>query len=104
MITIENGLRYSPEGEGKVKVAGAKDGSTLVVTISDNGIGIAPEDQAQLGTLYFRSDNDVVRGYKGSGLGIPIAYGIIDMLGGTIDLETEPDNGTTFTIRMPGMA
>ena len=45
-----------------------------------------------------------LRGCKGSGLGIPIAYGIIDMLGGTIDLETEPDKGTTFTIRMPGMA
>jgi two-component system, cell cycle sensor histidine kinase DivJ len=44
-----------------------------------------------------------VRNYKGSGLGIPIAYGIIKLLGGTIAVTSAPDAGTTFTINLPGM-
>jgi signal transduction histidine kinase len=75
----------------------------LVVTISDNGIGMTPEDLEKLGTLFFRSDHDTVRNHKGSGLGIPIAYGIIEALGGSIDVESTLDEGTTFTIRLKGM-
>jgi signal transduction histidine kinase len=100
---IENGLRYSAEGKGKVTVRGAGDGGTLVVTIRDNGIGMTPEEVGKLGTIFFRSDNDTVRSYKGSGLGVPIAYGIIEGLDGTIGVESEPDKGTTFTIKLKGM-
>ncbi len=104
MKLIENGLRYSPKDTGKVVVRGAADGNTLVITIEDNGIGMTEEEIAQLGTLYFRSDNQVVRDYKGSGLGIPIAYGIIEMLDGSIEVESKPDEGTKFTIRIKGMS
>jgi signal transduction histidine kinase len=101
---IENALRYSPEGEGKVTVRGAGEDSTLKITISDNGIGMTPEELAKLGTIFFRSDNDTVRAYKGSGLGVPIAYGIIEGLDGKVEVESEPGKGTTFTIRLKGMS
>jgi signal transduction histidine kinase len=100
---IENGLRYSPEETGEVKVSGEADGSTLIIKIQDNGIGMTTEEMAQLGTLYFRGDNDVVRAYKGSGMGVPIAYGIIKLLGGTIEVQSEAEKGTTFIIRLKGM-
>jgi len=99
---IENSLRYTNEG-GKVTVSGSADGSTLVVRIADNGIGISDEDMAKLGTIYFRSDHDLVREFKGSGLGIPIAYGLLDVLGATYSVESEVDKGTTFTVRIEGM-
>ena len=102
---VENGLRYNDKaGEGEVKVLATADGSKLIITVQDNGIGMTPEDLDQLGTIYFRSENELVRSYKGSGLGIPVAYGIIRQLGGTITAESAPETGTTFTITMVGMS
>jgi signal transduction histidine kinase len=100
---IENGLRYSPEGEGKVTVTGSADGDVLVVTISDNGIGMSEEEIARLGELYYRADSDVIRAHKGSGLGIPIAYGLLELVDAEVHVESTPDEGTTFTIKMAGM-
>ncbi|MFQ3674570.1 MAG: histidine kinase dimerization/phospho-acceptor domain-containing protein, partial [Aggregatilineales bacterium] len=57
---IENGLRYSPAETGVVTVRGAADGSDLIISISDNGIGMNEEELAKLGTIYFRSENDIV--------------------------------------------
>ncbi|MFN8374521.1 MAG: HAMP domain-containing sensor histidine kinase [Anaerolineae bacterium] len=100
---IENSLRYSPEETGEVKVSGAADGNNLVITIEDNGIGMTPEELAQLGTLYFRGENDVVRAYKGSGMGIPIVFGLVRLLGGTLDVQSEAGKGTKITIKLKGM-
>lgn len=101
---IENGLRYSPEDGGKVTVGAQKDNNTLVITIRDNGCGMTAEEMARLGEMFFRGENEVVRAYKGSGLGIPIAYGLIDVLGGTRKVESTPGEGTTFTLRFEGMS
>jgi signal transduction histidine kinase len=100
---IENGLRYSAAESGQVTVSGSADGSRLVIEIADNGIGMTPEEMAKLGTIYFRSDNDTVREHKGSGLGIPIAYGLIEKLGGDISVHSAPGEGTRFTVSLPGM-
>jgi signal transduction histidine kinase len=99
---VENGLRYSGEN-GEVTLRASADGSKLIIRVEDNGIGMTPEELNQLGTIYFRADNDTVRAYKGSGLGIPVAYGIIHTLGGTITVESEPEQGTKFTIALTGM-
>jgi cell cycle sensor histidine kinase DivJ len=100
---VENGLRYSPEGTGKVTISGRADGETVVITISDNGVGISPQDLPKVGTMFFRADNDTVRSYKGSGLGVAIAQHVIGLLGGTFALESTPGQGTTVTIRLKGM-
>lgn len=100
---VENALRYTHEG-GTVSLTAAGTEQTLTITITDDGIGMTPEEVAQLGTVYFRADSDHVRQYKGSGLGIPIAYGIIRMLGGTVAVDSTPGKGTTFTISLPGMS
>jgi len=102
---VENGLRYqAQETGGEVSVAARSDDGKLVVTITDTGIGMTPEELAQLGTIYFRSDSEVVRNFKGSGLGIPVAYGIIRLLGGEVKAESEPGKGSTFTVTLPGMS
>lgn len=99
---IENAIRYTKE-DGKITVSGKKDESNLVITIADNGIGMSDEDKARLGEIYFRSDDDHVREFKGSGLGIPIAYGLLELLGATHSVETEAGKGTTFTVSIKGM-
>ncbi len=101
---IENGLRYSPAETGTVKVSAEAEENTLVIHVEDNGIGMTPEEMAKLGEMYYRSDNDAVREYKGSGLGIPIVYGLVKQLGGTITVDSTPAKGTRFTIKLPGMA
>lgn len=103
---IENAIRYhQPEAENKTVTFKARsDDKNLIVDISDNGIGMSAEDQAKLGTVYFRSETELVRTFKGSGLGIPVAYGIIRLLGGTIGLKSTEGEGTTFTVTMVGMS
>jgi signal transduction histidine kinase len=99
----ENALRYNDKTPGVVTVRARGEGGKLIVEVVDDGIGIAPDDMARLGEIYFRSENELVRTYKGSGLGIPVAYGIIKLLGGTVSVQSEVDKGTTFTVTMPGM-
>ncbi|MBN8637505.1 MAG: HAMP domain-containing histidine kinase [Anaerolineae bacterium] len=99
---VENGLRYSNE-DGAVTVAASGEGSDLIINVIDNGIGMTPEDLARLGEVYFRSENELVRSFKGSGLGVPVAYGLIKLLGGTVNVVSEAGKGTTFTVRIPGM-
>jgi signal transduction histidine kinase len=100
---VENALRYTRDG-GEVQVRGAASGDKLLIHVQDNGIGMTQDEIDQLGTLYFRADHDHVREYKGSGLGIPIAFGIIDKMGGTVRVDSAPDEGTTFTITFKGMS
>ncbi len=78
--------------------------NTLLIQVRDNGIGMTAQELEQLGTIYFRSDNDTVRNYKGSGLGIIVAYGMIELLGGSVEVASVPQQGTTFTIRLKGMS
>ncbi|MCU0466151.1 MAG: HAMP domain-containing histidine kinase [Anaerolineae bacterium] len=100
---VENGLRYSPAEGGRVDLTANADGSTVVIIIADNGIGMTPEETSKLGKAFFRADNDMVRSYKGSGLGVPIAYMLIAALGGQIRVESTPGKGTRWIIRMAGM-
>jgi signal transduction histidine kinase len=100
---IENGLRYSGEN-GEVRLSASADGSRLLIKVQDNGIGMTPAEISQLGTIFFRSDNEVVRAHKGSGLGIPVVFGIIRLLNGTIEVQSEVGKGTTFTIGLMGMS
>ena len=101
---VENGLRYSERAGGEVRLSARGEGNRLLVQGRDDGFGIAPADLAQLGTLYFRSEDERVRAYKGSGLGVPVAYGILALLGATIAVESAPEHGTTFTIGLDGMS
>ncbi|MBE2183288.1 MAG: HAMP domain-containing histidine kinase [Anaerolineae bacterium] len=101
---VENGLRYHEGENGECVISAAADGNTLIITVKDNGIGITSEDMEKLGSVYFRSENELVRSYKGSGLGVPIAMGIVTAMDGEIKFQSEPAQGTTATIRLKGMS
>lgn len=100
---VENALRYTRPEDGHVRLSGEAEGKLLHIRVEDNGIGMSPEELGQLGTPYFRADNDLVLSYKGSGLGIPIAFGLIRLLGGSIGAASQPGQGTTFTVTLTGM-
>lgn len=72
-----------------------RDAREMSISISDNGKGIHPEDQHKLGTPFYTTKD------KGTGLGLSICYQIVREHGGSIDLESMPGKGTTFTITLP---
>jgi CheY-like chemotaxis protein len=75
--------------------------TTLVIFVKDSGIGIAPDKQLLIFERFRQADETTCRKYGGAGLGLSITKGIIDLLHGSISVESEENNGTTFQIEIP---
>jgi signal transduction histidine kinase len=96
---IGNAVKYSPDG-GTVEVAVRhRGGDMLLVEVVDHGLGIAPEDQPQVFTKFFRGDA-AARGIPGTGLGLAVAREIVEAHGGRIGFESQPGAGSTFWIEL----
>ena len=98
---VSNAIKYTPHG-GWVKVSLEVTGESSVTTcVADSGIGVTDEDQARLFQKFFRADNTSTREAGGTGLGLVIAKTIIELLGGTIWVESEPGRGSRFSFTLP---
>ena len=98
---LSNALKFT--AEGGVTITASYDGKARMVAIAvaDTGVGIAPEDQARVFEDFRQLDSSPARGYGGTGLGLAICRRLANMLEGTIDLRSEPGQGSTFTLRLP---
>jgi two-component system, NtrC family, sensor kinase len=85
---------------GQIAIASSLENNAAVVTVSDNGCGMTREVMDQVFQPFFTT-KDIGRG---TGLGLSVAFGIIRGHGGTIELHSEPEVGTTFTLRFPVVA
>jgi signal transduction histidine kinase len=97
---IDNAIKYNRPG-GSVKISTCKDGQNAVITVEDNGIGISEEDQKHIFDRFFRVDKSRSRAQGGTGLGLAIVKEIIESHKGTINVESKPDAGSTFTVNLP---
>jgi signal transduction histidine kinase len=95
---VSNALKYSEGGD--VVVGVTREGDAAVVTVRDEGIGIAPQDQARLFEPFVRSER-TVRSVRGTGLGLFISRRIVEAHGGGISVDSRPGEGSTFTVRLP---
>ena len=94
VILIDNAMRYTPEG-GSITISAAETtGDRILVTVTDTGCGIAPEDLPHIFERFFKTDRSRKEG--GTGLGLSIAKQIIDKLGENIYVESNPGEGTSF--------
>ncbi len=100
---IVNALQYTPDG-GQITVRAESVDGKLKVTVIDTGVGMSPEEQKHVGELFWRADNDLVRSFKGHGLGLPITMGFVELLGGEFFFESAPGKGSTFGFIVPGMS
>jgi signal transduction histidine kinase len=100
---ISNAIKYNRDG-GKVWISIAQDRDTVVVSVKDTGMGIAPADQGRVFERFFRSREGVARKIEGSGLGLAITRAIILKHQGRIWFETEPGESTTFFFSLPARA
>jgi signal transduction histidine kinase len=97
---VENAIKYSPQG-GEISISGQREDGEVVVTVSDHGIGIAPQFQDKVFERFYRVDNRLTRGVSGSGLGLSICKGHIKAHGGRIWLESIPGKGSSFHFSLP---
>nr|QDQ17345.1 miniaturized light-sensing histidine kinase CcaSm10 [Integration vector] len=92
---LSNAIKYSPGG-GQIKIALSLDSEQIIFEVTDQGIGISPEDQKQIFEPFHRGKN--VRNITGTGLGLMVAKKCVDLHSGSILLKSAVDQGTTVTI------
>ncbi len=97
---VSNAIRYTPEG-GRVVVGVRRTGDDYLLTVTDNGSGIAPEHLPHLFDRFYRVEHSRSRATGGSGLGLAITKHLVEAHQGTITATSRPDHGSTFTIHLP---
>jgi len=101
---LVNAIKFTPEKGAitlSVRLAGkGGDICTLQVSVSDTGIGINPEQQEKIFQSFEQAESSTTRKYGGTGLGLAISKSIVEMMGGTIWVQSEPGKGSTFTFTM----
>lgn len=97
---VSNALRHTPAG-GQISLAAAQRGNHAVLTVRDNGTGIAPDNIQRIFTRFYRGD-EARQAHEGeSGLGLAIAKSLVELHGGTISVASTLGEGTAFTIALP---
>ena len=101
----QNAVNYTPEG-GEVALSATRrigdTGDFVVLSVSDTGPGIAPEDQAKVFQKYFRAEGRA--GTKGAGLGLAIVKAVAEAHKGRVELKSEPGKGSVFSLILPTAA
>jgi len=97
---LENAVKYSPHG-GEIRVFAETDSDHVVIGIADKGMGITPEDQAKLFGPFQRLEPPTLDGIKGAGLGLLVCRRLVEAHGGTIWVESELGQGSTFFFTLP---
>jgi signal transduction histidine kinase len=96
---ISNALKFTEAGE--VRVSAAQVGEAIRFSVTDTGIGIAPEDQERIFEEFTQIENPLQRNQKGTGLGLPLTRKLATLLGGTVGVHSIPGSGSTFFAEIP---
>jgi signal transduction histidine kinase/DNA-binding response OmpR family regulator len=97
---IDNAIKYSLEG-GQIAATAQATGGEVLLSVADQGPGIAPEDQDRLFDLFHRAQGAMASGVPGSGFGLSMVKGVADRHGGRVEVDSMPGRGSTFTIVLP---
>jgi cell cycle sensor histidine kinase DivJ len=97
---ISNAVKFTPRG-GCVTVGASCDGSNLLVTIEDTGVGIEQHDLARLGEAFFQTSSCHDRRHEGAGLGLSIVKGLVKLHDGEVNIRSRVGEGTRVTVRLP---
>jgi signal transduction histidine kinase len=91
---LTNGIRHAQE-HGRVAVEARRQGDRLTITVTDTGVGIAPEDQGHIFEEFYQAPNHAAGGI---GLGLAISRRMAERMGGTIEVESELGRGSRFKL------
>ena len=96
---LSNSLKFTIQGEVRAALSLSEDGFEIV--ISDTGIGMSQEQVERIFSAFGQADGSITRQFGGTGLGLTITQSFVTMMGGTIEVESRPGEGTAFTVRLP---
>jgi signal transduction histidine kinase len=97
---LSNSVKFTKEG-GKIIVTVKHSGEYISISVKDNGVGIPFEKQQCIFERFRQADRTLTRGHEGSGIGLSLAKSIIEIHGGTINVESEYGKGSEFTVNIP---
>jgi cell cycle sensor histidine kinase DivJ len=97
---VANAIKFTERG-GTVTVSAAVEGSRLMVSIMDTGVGIAADDLKRIGDPFFQAGTAYQRRHEGTGLGLSIVKGLVGLHNGEINVESKVGEGTTVTVALP---
>jgi signal transduction histidine kinase len=97
---LSNAIKFTPEG-GRVLFKAEVEALHVVLTVSDTGVGIAPDEQDLVFEKFRQSGNPLTREHAGTGLGLSIVRELAKLLGGEVSLQSELGRGSTFIVRLP---
>ncbi len=97
---LSNAIKFSNE-QGMVSVEAQRKARTIAISVTDKGIGISPEHLQNLGKPFFQADSKYDRKYEGTGLGLSVVKGLVELHGGTVNFASERGKGTKVTIVLP---
>lgn len=101
---LSNAIKFTKSGEVVVRASSRSSTNhhrVVSIQVKDTGIGISPEAQELLFKPFTQADSSITRRYGGTGLGLTICHRLVQLMGGTIDMRSEPGAGTTFDIEIP---
>ncbi|ENM5897597.1 response regulator [Vibrio mimicus] len=96
---VGNAIKFTKQGRVDIQLNYIEDG--IDIQVQDTGIGIEPKRIEQLFTPFIQADNSITRNYGGTGLGLAITKHLVELMGGTINVDSKIDIGTLFTLRIP---
>lgn len=96
---LSNAVKFTSDGE--VALEARREGEEIVLTVTDTGVGMSKEDLAKLGARYTAAQGDGVRGAKGTGLGLALAFALAELHGGSLKLDSAPGEGVKASLRLP---
>jgi signal transduction histidine kinase len=97
---LSNAVKFTPEG-GKIQVRAGLDDGSLKISVSDTGVGIAPEDHEAIFEEFRQVGSNYAQKREGTGLGLSLTRKFVEMHGGTIWVESEVGKGSTFSFTLP---
>jgi hypothetical protein len=97
---LSNAVKYNKRG-GKAEITIDSTDTDVIVFFTDSGIGLLPEDIENLFAEFVRIKNEKTKNISGSGLGLSIVKKVVELYKGTIKVESKPDIGSVFTVRLP---
>ncbi|MDQ7968454.1 MAG: ATP-binding protein [Oxalicibacterium faecigallinarum] len=98
---ISNALKFTEMGNVTVSAVASADGSVIAFSVQDTGIGIAPADQQLIFEEFSQVQSHLQHRAKGTGLGLPLCKKLASLLGGSISIQSQVGQGSTFTVTIP---
>jgi signal transduction histidine kinase len=97
---LTNAYKFTPEG-GTITVDATAAAEHVSIAVRDTGIGIAPEHAKVIFEPFRRVETGYARSQSGTGLGLALSRRLVELMGGTLTLESAPEAGSTFTVSLP---